>query len=178
VLHPIGDRLIAKASEAGRSDFAARTERDIVVLRALTRAYGRAAVEHVVSGPGLVNIHRALDQRPCEAGVDLSDSDAPGAIVTSARAGRCRACVESVATFVEAYGAEAGNLALRSVATGGVYVGGGIAPKMMDRLTDGIFVSAFRAKPPFTTLLESIPVNVILNSEAGLLGAAHFCFLT
>jgi len=178
VLHPIGDRLIARATEAGRSDFAARTERDIVVLRALTRTYGRAAVEHVVSGPGLVNIHRALEQRPCEAGVDMSDPDAPGAIATSARTGRCPACVESIATFVEAYGAEAGNLALRSVATGGVYVGGGIAPKMMERLTDGAFVSAFRAKPPFATLLESIPVKVILNSEAGLLGAAQFCLLT
>ncbi|HET9832278.1 MAG TPA: glucokinase [Vicinamibacterales bacterium] len=178
VLHSIGDRLVAKASEAGRSDFAARTERDIVVLRAVTRTYGRAAVEHVVSGPGLVNIHKALEKRPCEAGVDMSDSDAPGAIATSARASRCPACVESVATFVEAYGAEAGNLALRSVATGGVYVGGGIAPKMMDRLTDGAFVSAFRAKPPFAMLLESIPVKVILNSEAGLLGAAHFCLLS
>jgi glucokinase len=178
VLHPLGDRLVAKASEAGRSDFAARTERDITVLRALTRTYGRAAIEHVVSGPGLVNVHKALEQQPCAAGVDMSDSDAPGAIATSARDGRCPVCMEAVATFVEAYGAEAGNLALRSVSTGGVYIGGGIAPKMIERLADGAFVTAFRTKPPFVTLLGSIPVKVILNSQAGLLGAAQFCLLT
>jgi glucokinase len=175
VLHRMGDQFVAKASEAGRSDFAARTERDVVVLRALTREYGRAAIEHVVSGPGLVNVHRALQQIECEAGIDMSDSDAPSAIATSAMARTCRTCIETMALFVDAFGAEAGNLALRAVATAGVYVGGGIAPKTLKLLTDGAFVHAFSAKAPFTSLLRSIPIKVILNGEAGLLGAAQFC---
>jgi glucokinase len=77
--------------------------------------------------------------------------------------------------LVDAYGAEAGNLALRAVATGGVYVGGGIAPKILNWLKTERFLTAFRAKTPFTPLLDSIPVNVILNAHAGLMGAAHFC---
>ncbi len=177
VLYPMRDRVVVKPSEAGRSDFAARTERDIVVLRALTRACGRAALEQVVSGPGLVNIHNALQVR-CDAGIDMTSPDAPGDITSSAVRRRCPACVETLDLFVEAYGAEAGNLALRTVAIGGVYVGGGIAPKILDVLSAGRFLEAFRAKPPFTPLLETIPVRVILNSDAGLLGAAHFCALT
>ena len=178
VLYPMGDRFVAKASEAGRTDFAARTETDITVLRALTSEFGRAALEQVVSGPGLVNIHRALQTNGCDAGVDLSEADAPGAITNSAISRSCRACMAAIALFVEAYGAEAGNLALRTVATGGIYVGGGIAPKMLGLLTGGAFLAAFRAKPPFGALLESMPVKVILNSDAGLLGAAYFCCVT
>ena len=80
--------------------------------------------------------------------------------------------------FVEAYGAEAGNLALRTVATGGVYIGGGIAPKILPALVAGRFLQAFRAKDPFTPLLDAVPVKVILNPHAALLGAAQFCFIT
>jgi glucokinase len=178
VLHRIDERLVVKASEAGRSDFAARTERDIVVLRALTREFGRAAVEHVVSGPGLVNIHRALRPEGCDAQIDFTDKDAPGALAESATARRCTTCVEAMELFIDAYGAEAGNLALRVVATGGVYVGGGIAPKSLNWLKGGSFLSAFRAKAPFTALLETIPVRVILNAQAGLMGAAHYCSVT
>jgi len=175
VLHRMGDRFVAKASEAGRSDFAARTERDIVVLRALTREYGRAAIEHVVSGPGLVNVHRALQHTKCDAAIDMTAADAPTAIANSAIARTCGICIETMALFVDAFGAEAGNLALRAVATAGVYVGGGIAPKTLQLLALGAFVHAFCAKAPFTSLLQSIPIKVILNSEAGLLGAAQFC---
>jgi len=178
MLHRIGERVVAKASEGGRADFAARTERDIKVLRALTRECGRAAVEHVVSGPGLVNIHKALHPEGCAARIDMTAATAPGAIADSATARTCAACVDTMELFVEAYGAQAGNLALRAVATGGVYIGGGIAPKIRGWLQTGSFLAAFRAKTPFAPLLESIPVKVILNSEAGLLGAAHYCLLT
>ncbi|HUK35063.1 MAG TPA: glucokinase [Vicinamibacterales bacterium] len=177
-IYRIGDRVLVAPSEAGRADFAARTERDITVLRVLTHECGRAAVEQVVSGPGLVNIHRALHPDGCRAGVDMTAADAPAAIAESASARRCLGCVDAMELFVDAYGAEAGNLALRTVATGGVYVGGGIAPKIVTWLTDGRFLSAFRAKMPFTTLLASVPVHVILNEHAGLLGAAQFCSTT
>ena len=178
VLYPTGDGFVVKASEAGRSDFAARTETDIAVLRALTRECGRAALEQVVSGSGLVAIHRALQRDGCDAGIDFAATDAPSAITNSAITHSCATCVQTMTVFVEAYGAEAGNLALRTLATGGIYVGGGIAPKILQLLTRGEFVTAFRAKPPFTVLLESIPVKVILNSDAGLLGAARFGCVT
>ena len=88
--------------------------------------------------------------------------------------GRCPGCVEGLGIFVEAYGAEAGNLALRTVATAGLFVGGGIAPKILPSLTDGRFMRTFRAKAPFEAMLAKIPVKVILNPEVALLGAAVY----
>jgi glucokinase len=178
VLYTIDGRPVAKASEGGRADFAARSDREILVLRALTWTHGRAAVEHVISGVGLANIHRALHAARCDAVIDFDRPDAPEMISTSALAGQCKLCVEALDVFVEAYGAEAGNLALRTMATGGVYVGGGIAPKILPALQAGLFLAAFRAKDPFTAMLDAMPVKLILNADAGLLGAANFCFLT
>ncbi len=165
--------MIPSPSEAGRADFAARTEREIAILRDLIARHGHAATEDVVSGPGLVNIHRLTHANAaCTAAVDESRPDAPAAISRAALDQRCRSCMETLDLFVSAYGAEAGNLALRTVATGGVYVGGGIAPRILPALTSGIFLRAFRAKPPFEPMLDKIPVKVILNAETGLLGAA------
>ena len=174
LIHNVDGRFVPSASEAGHADFAARTEREIALTRDLTQRYGRADVEHVVSGRGLVNIHRVAHQQPCAAAVDLESHDAPAAISAAALERRCQGCVETLDMFVEAYGAEAGNLALRSVATGGLYVGGGIAPKILPTLTTGVFMRAFRAKPPLDAMLSAMPVKVILNAESGLLGAAVF----
>ena len=174
-LHRVDGRFIALASEAGHADFAARTERDVHLLRFLVQRYGRAQIEHVVSGRGLVNIHRVSHAGPCDASIDLDDHDAPAAISTAALNGRCQGCMDTLSLFVEAYGAEAGNLALRTVSTGGVFIGGGIAPKILPALTTGSFLRAFRAKAPFEAMLEAIPVKTILNADAGLLGAANFC---
>ncbi len=176
-LYRMDGRPVAKASEGGRADFAARTDRDIVVLRELILEYGRAAVEHVVSGIGLVHIHKALHRR-CAASIDFASPEAPAAVSAAALARTCPSCVDAMDVFVEAYGAEAGNLALRTVATGGVYIGGGIAPKILPALGAGSFLAAFRAKDPFTPMLDAMPVKVILNEDAGLLGAANFCFLS
>ena len=174
LIHNIDGTFVPSASEAGHADFAARTEREIALVRDLTIRYGRADVEHVVSGRGLVNIHRVAHQQPCTAAVDLELHDAPAAISAAAMARTCPGCVEALDVFVESYGAEAGNLALRSVSTGGMYIGGGIAPKILPALTTGAFMRAFRAKPPLDSLLAAMPVKVILNAEAGLLGAAVF----
>jgi glucokinase len=174
LLHNIDGRFVPSASEAGHADFAARTEREIAITRDLTKRYGRADVEHVVSGRGLVNIHRVAHQQPCAAAVDLESHDAPAAISMAAMERTCPGCVETLDVFVEAYGAEAGNLALRLVSTGGLYVGGGIAPKILPALTTGAFMRAFRAKPPLDPMLSAMPVKVILNAESGLLGAAVF----
>ena len=174
LLHNVDGRYVPSPSEGGHVDFAARTEREIAVLRDLTARHGRADVEHVISGPGLVNIHRVLHGRPCAAAVNRHDPAAPAAITTAALDGRCPDCVDTLDLFVEAYGAEAGNLALRTVSTGGVFVGGGIAPKILPALTAGGFLRAFLAKPPLGPLLAALPVTAILNAEAGLMGAAIF----
>lgn len=174
LLHNVDGRLIPSPTEAGHADFAARTERDIALVRDLIVRFGRADIEHVVSGRGLVNIHRVSHREPCRAAVDLDRPDAPAAITTAAFDGRCPGCVETLDLFVEAYGAETGNLALRSVATGGVFIGGGIAPKILPALTTGAFVRAFGAKSPLDAMVAAMPVKVILNAEAGLLGAAVY----
>ena len=174
MLHRIGGRWIASPTEAGHADFAARTEREIALTRDLTARYGRADVEHVISGRGLVNIHRVTHPTPCRVVTDLDHPSAAALISTAALERRCPCCVETLEVFVGAYGAEAGNLGLRTVATGGVFVGGGIAPKILPALTTGSFVAAFVSKPPLESLLRAMPLKVILNPEAGLLGAAAF----
>jgi glucokinase len=185
----IDGRFLPGASEGGHADWGARTPREIEMLTALTRMYGRCSVEHIISGPGLVNIYQfthdafgsreflspaaLLPSRTCAAVGRVADpADLPAAISASALEKRCPKCVESLELFVTAYGAEAGNLALRTTATAGVYVGGGIAPKILPAFTDGQFLDAFRAKEPLAAFVATIPVAVILNSEAGLLGAA------
>jgi len=182
LIHNVDGRLIPSASEGGHADFCARTEREIALLRDLTARYGRADVEHVISGRGLVNIHRVAHTAPCSAGVNLDDPDAPAIISKAAAERRCAGCVETLDLFVEAYGAEAGNLALRSVATGGLFIGGGIAPKILPALTAGSFLRAFRHKAPLEAMVAATPVKVILNAESALLGAAvfaaHFCSST
>jgi glucokinase len=174
LLHNVGGRFLPSASEGGHADFAARTERDIAVLRALTARFGRVDVERVVSGHGLLNLHPVLHKDRCAAGVDLEAPDAAARISAAAVARTCAGCIETLDEFIEAYGAEAGNLALRAKATGGVYVGGGIAPKILAALEAGPFMRAFRAKPPLDELVAGVPVKVILNPDAGLLGAAVF----
>jgi len=165
--------LFPAPTEAGHGDWAARNERDIVVLRALIARFGRAQVEDVLSGPGLVNLHRITHQdHDCPAIDDDTNPHAPALITNAALERRCAGCVEALDVFVSAYGAEAGNLALRTVATGGLFVGGGIAPKIMPALIDGRFMRAFLDKHPFKEMLSKVPVKIILNQDSALLGAA------
>jgi glucokinase len=175
MLHAVDGRFIPSPSEGGHADFAARNDREIALLQNLTERFGRAEVEHVVSGRGLINIHVVAHRgQPCRAGVNLESPDAAASISRAALEHRCPGCIETLDIFVEAYGAEAGNVALRSVATGGVFIGGGIAPKILPALTTGAFMRAFVAKPPLDAMLKAMPVRIILNSDAALLGAAVF----
>jgi glucokinase len=176
LLH-VNGRYVPCPSEAGHADFAARNEREITLVRHLIQRFGRAEVEHVVSGRGLANIHRtahADGSGACRVGIDPDDDDAPAMISAAALALECPSCEAALEMFVEAYGAEAGNLALRSLATGGIFVGGGIAPKILPALKTGRFVRAFREKAPLDGLLTQIPIKVILNADAALLGAAIY----
>src|SRR5207248_5036712 len=113
-------------------------------------------------------------RQPCSAGIDIDDVEAPAAISLAAFDRRCAGCTEALDLFVEAYAAEAGNLALRSVSTGGLFIGGGIAPKILPAMTTGAFMRALLAKPPLDAMLAKVPVKIILNPEAGLLGSAVF----
>ena len=196
MLMNVDGRLVPGQSEGGHADFAARTPRELEMVAALTKVFGRVSAEHILSGPGLVNVYcfthdvlgpdqaAAGEERvgmPADIGIPptcegvgrVNDpSELPPRITASALERRCARCVETLDLFVSAYGAEAGNLALRVVATAGVYVGGGIAPRILPLLSDGRFIDAFRAKAPLDGLVSAIPVAVILNPKAGLLGAA------
>ena len=161
-------------SEAGHADFAARTKREVELVASLAAATGRLAVEDVLSGPGLVTLYRfAHDGRLCRN--DPLPGDAalrPAAVTTSALNGGCEACREALDLFVSALGAEAGNLALRVLPTGGLYVGGGIAPHILPALQGPTFLDAFSSKGPMRALMEQIPVFIILEPRAALIGAA------
>ena len=175
-LHNIGGRFVAAASEAGHVDFPARTPRELSLVRALSDTLGRVRLEDVLSGPGLVNIHRVVhDVTACpvvDAGANAEQL--PAQITASALERRCPACVDTLDVFASAYGAEAGNLALRSAATAGLYVGGGIAPRILPVLQSGGFMQAFRDKAPMGDLVAAVPVKIILHPQPGLLGAAAF----
>ena len=178
LLHNVGGRFVPAASEGGHADFAARNARELALVAELLPIYGRVENERVISGHGLVNLfrftHGTQDVRRACSTVDgrIDPAELPAAISASALARKCEQCVEALDMFVEAYGAEASNVALRSMATAGLYIGGGIAPKILPAFERGGFISAFLDKEPLTDMLRLLPVKVILNPAAGLLGAA------
>ncbi len=174
-----GHRYLPIPSEGGHADFAPRTDREIDLLRFLRAEFGRVSYERVVSGPGQYHLYRyLLHARVAEEPGwlrDLLAADDPSAVIT--RVGLAKQhplCIEAVDLFVSLYGAEAGNLALKAFAIGGVFVGGGIAPKIIEKLTDGTFMAAFTAKGRYRELLESIPVKVAMNPHAPLFGAVRY----
>ena len=166
-----GGALVPSPSEGGHADFAARTTREVGLLAFLTERFGRASYEHVISGPGLVNTHRFVHRSPC-ASVDPDAPDAAARISHAALDHSCPGCVEALDLFVAVLGAEAGNSALRGMTTGGVFLGGGIPPKILPALESGTFLDAFRAKAPMDDLVSAIPVHVIVHPNPALLGAA------
>lgn len=169
-------------SEAGHADFAARNELEAELLLYLQSKHGRVSYERVLSGPGLLDIYRFLrDKRYFQEDeaiiAAMNAGDAPAVITRGALDGSCPLCSKALDIFVAVYGAEAGNAALRFLATGGVYLGGGIAPKILDRLRGASFMMAFASKGRLSSLVQSIPVHVILNERTALLGAGRAAFL-
>ncbi len=171
--HPI-------ASEGGHGDFGPRNDLEIELLRYLRESVGgHVSYERVLSGPGIHNIYRFLRDRSHapespEVAERLRTGDPNATISELGLSGTDALCTATVDLFCSLYGAEAGNLALRSVAVGGIYIGGGIAPKLLPALRRGGFMSSFAAKGRFQGFLEGIEVNVALNPRAPLLGAAYF----
>ncbi len=171
----VDGRFVPRASEGGHVDFAARNDAEYALANALAKEFGRVDVERVVSGPGLAHIHRLLHPHQCPALTPApAMADLPRAISRGALEGGCADCRRTLELFVSAYGAAAGNLALTAMATGGMFVGGGIAPQILDALRWPIFMQSFLDKSPMDTLLSRIPVKVIMNPGAGLLGAATY----
>jgi glucokinase len=178
LLPNVDGRLAPCASEGGHVDFAPRNADEQSLAAALIDEFGRVDVERVVSGPGLTNIHRILHPHRCATLASaLSPDDLPAAITRAALETDCASCRRTLEVFVSAYGASAGNLALTVLSTGGLYLGGGIAPRILSALRWPIFMQSFLEKSPMTALVSRIPVRVILNPEAGLLGAATYANL-
>lgn len=167
-------------SEGGHTDFAPRDETEIDLLRYLRARFGgHVSYERIVSGPGLVNTYQFLkDTGRGEEPAWLRDEivhGVPAAVISSAAmSGKCTLAELALDLWVTIYGAEAGNLALKIMATGGVYLGGGIAPKILPRLAGPLFMQAFLAKGRMQPLMEAIPVRVITNDKTALLGAGRY----
>ena len=177
-----GQRAHPLATEGGHADFAPRNDLEIELLRYLLPRFGHVSVERVVSGPGLCHIYEFLRDtgRGAESGAvrqEMERDDPPAVITRRALAGADDLCVQALTLFVSLYGAEAGNLALKVMATGGVFVGGGIAPRIVETLRGPGFMASFTAKGRHQALLAAIPVRVVLNDGAALLGAAHYAAL-
>ena len=175
-----GKMHIPMASEGGHSDFAARNEIEVELLRYLQRKLkGRVSFERVVSGLGLTNIYTFLrDEKKLEEPAWLKErmlAEDPNAIIGElGEAGTNELCVQTLDLFVSAYGAEAGNLALKVLSVGGMYLGGGIAPKILKKMRSGTFIKAFADKGRLSDLLIQMPVRIILESRAALMGAAAY----
>jgi glucokinase len=178
VLLRAGERRTALATEAGHADLAPRTELEDELLRWLRARHGRVSWERVLSGPGLANVHAFLTdtgrgEEPAEVTEAIRAGDAAAAISAAAQGGTSERCALALDVFAGVYGAEAGNLVLRALATGGVFLGGGIAPRILPWLRRDPFRDAFLDKGRLSPLLAATPVRVVLNDRAALLGAAR-----
>lgn len=173
-----GEWHAPSASEGGHVDFAPRDELEARLLKHLIEKHGHVSVERVLSGPGLFTIYDFLrgagyaEESPAVA--ERFEHDDPSSVISNtALAHECGLCEKSLDMFAGIYGATAGNFALMVKAVAGVYVGGGIAPKIIEKLKDETFMKAFTTKGRLSSLLEKIPVRVILNDQTALLGAAR-----
>jgi len=167
------------ACEGGHSSFAPSNPLQVELLGYLMREFCHVSWERVISGPGLLNIYHFLrdtgrGEEPDWLSEQMRHQDPSAAISQAALAGTSLLCEQALNLFVSLYGAEAGNVALKMMGTGGVYVGGGIAPKIIKKLTEPLFMEAFMAKGRLKPLLQDIPVRVIMNDKTALLGAARF----
>ena len=168
------------ASEGGHCDFAPRSDVEIELLRYLQQTLGgRVSYERVVSGLGLKNVYSFLrDHEGMTESAELRErmaSEDPNAVIGElGESGKDELCARTLDIFVSVYGAEAGNLALKVLAIGGMFIGGGIAPKILDKMRDGTFMRAFADKGRLSELLVHTPVHIILESRAALMGAAAY----
>lgn len=174
-----GNRHLSIASEGGHAEFAPRTDLDIDLFLYLRKRFGQVEWESVLSGPGLYHIYEFLrdtgrGEEPAWLSAEFR-ADAPPRVITRAALDKKSGlCIQALDMFVDYYGMEAANLALKILATGGVYLGGGIAPKIIEKVKDGSFMKAFLGQNRLRNLLEAMPVRVIMNDKTALIGAARY----
>jgi len=175
-----GKRYRAMPSEGGHTDFAPRNELEMDLLRFLLTKHKRVSYERILSGPGISALYeffrsRTKDPEPDWLAEQIRADPSPAAAISRAGLeGTDPVCVQVLDLFVSLYGAEAGNVALKFLATGGVYIGGGIAPKNLPKIQEGGFLEAFTFKGRHSPLLKSMPLYVVLNDKIALYGAAHY----
>jgi len=173
-----GDDYVVVPTEGGHAEFAPRTDVEVKVMQYLRDKHGRVSVERVVSGLGIAGVYRALRDTGAAEESDavareMQERDPSAVIGEHASKGDDPLCVATIDFFVRAYGSEAGNLALRTLARGGIYVTGGIAPKLLPQLQSGAFMETFRYKGRLSPLVAEMPVHVVLDPEVPLVGALH-----
>ena len=171
-LHWCDGRYVVFPSEGGHADFAARSEQEIELLRCLKKTNRFVSYELIVSGRGFHAVHEFLNPSVRHASFDEPGADPAQEITRRGLDGSCPVCVQALDLWTALYGAEAGNLALKALARGGVFVAGGIAPKILPKMKDGTFFRALYEKEKFQDLLAAIPVHLVMNEGAPLLGAA------
>lgn len=175
-----GNEHQAFAAEGGHADFAPNNEVESALYSFLAKKFGHVSSERVISGPGISNIYEflrvtKLEEEPQWLKEELAQSPDPVVLVSEyALQGRVPICERALDIFVSAYGAEAGNLALRLMAVNGVYVSGGIAGKILPLMKKAKFMQAFVAKGRMRSLLEDVPLKIIVNDHVGLFGAARY----
>ena len=177
-----GERYRACPSEGGHADFGPNSDLEIDLLRYLRKKFGHVSLERICSGQGLPNVYAYLKESGYAGEQDwlaeqLSSADDPTPIIVNTALSaerRCELCSTTLEIFISALGAEAGNLALKVMATGGVYLGGGIPPRILPLLDEGVFMERFRNKGRFSELVSKIPVHVICNPKIALMGAALY----
>ena len=174
--HPFG-------CEGGHSDFAPRNELEMALLSYLQKKYGRISWERLLSGPGIKNIYDFLrDTKRAEEPQSLKEQiataqDAPALISKLAAQGQTPICNQTMLIFVSIYGAETGNVALNFLSTGGIYIGGSVAAKNVSKMKDPIFMESFLDKGRMVPLMKEIPVSIVLNDDAGMIGAARYTLI-
>jgi glucokinase len=174
-----GQAYIPMASEGGHADFAPQSNQEVALLQYLQKEWVHVSYERILSGPGLYNIYRFLRdtgfaKEPEWLAEKLSQGDKSAVVGEMGLTKKDDNCVEALSLFASIYGAEAGNLALKFFSVGGVFIGGGIAPKMLSKLQDGAFMRGFTQKGRYADLMHSMPVHVAQNSRAPLIGAAQY----
>lgn len=177
-----GSGYRAHASEGGHTDFAPRNIKEMALLEYLLERFEHVSYERICSGSGIPNIYAFLrdkgyHEEPAWLAEELMKADDPTVVIRkTAQDGTktCELCVEALKMFVSILGAEAGNLALKLLPTGGIYLAGGISPRIISMLESGLFLDAFLAKGRLSRILKHLPISVILNTDSGLMGAAGY----
>jgi glucokinase len=168
-----GTRYVVAGAEGGMADFAPRAEREIPLLAHLRRRMSHVSNEEIVSGRGFRRIHEFLDPDVRHESFESPEGNAAAEIAQRGLAKSCRVCEETLEFWVEIFGGVTGNFALQTMALGGVFIAGGIAAKILPKLQDGIFFKSFCGAGKLAQVMERVPISVVLNEDAPMLGAAY-----